>query len=255
MANVDGSVLVNREGRRATVTWERPPVNVFTLGLLEELARTLRSPLVRSATVVVLKGAHHRWSAGFAVEDHLAERFRSMLQTFRDLLRAVWEVPGPTLAQVEGPCLGGGLELLAACDLAFSAESATFGQPEVRLGVIPPLAAAYDPRAIGAKRAAELVFLGEAIPASRAEAIGLINRVVADASLEEEVGRVAERLIGYRSETLVLLKKAMHESGPSPWHDLDPVERVYRDELMRLPNAEEGLRAFLEKREPRWPRG
>ncbi len=254
MAHVaDESVRVERSGARTTVIWERPPVNVFNIALLDQLAHTLRSAPVRSANVVVLKGARHRWSAGFDVEDHLSDRLRPMLEAFRDLVRALWEVPGPTLAQVEGPCLGGAVELLAACDLALAAESATFGQPEVRLGVFPPFTTALGPRMIGPKRTAELVFLGETLSARRAETFGLLNGVVAESSLEEEVDRVTERLCGYRSDTLVLLKKAVHASNPLPWTEMERVERIYLDELMNLPKAEEGLRAFLEKREPHWP--
>ena len=248
-----GTVRVDRSGPRATVVWDRPPVHVFDTALLEDLAAALRSEAVRSAHVIVLHGANHRWSAGFAVEDHMADRVRPMFAAFRALLRDLWEVPGPTLAQVEGPCLGGGLEILAACDLAFATASSTFGQPEIRLGVFPPLAASVDGRTLGPKRASEVLFLGETMPAGRAESFGLISRVVSDGSMEAEVDRVVERLAGSRREALVLLKSAIHANEPAPWAGLDTAEAIYLDRLMALPNAEEGLRAFLEKRTPVWP--
>lgn len=248
-----GTVRVDVAGPRATVVWDRPPVHVFDTALLHELAGALRSDDVRRAHVVVLKGAGRRWSAGFAVEDHLADRVHSMFEAFRGLLRALSEVPGPTVAQVEGPCLGGALEILSVCDLAFAASTATFGQPEVHLGVFPPVAAAWDGRALGPKHAAELLFLGETMTAPKAREFGLVSRVVPSELIDHEVDRVALRLGGLRRETLVFLKAAMHAGGPTAWADLDAAERIYLERLMRIPHAEEGLRAFLEKRTPVWP--
>lgn len=253
MSTQRGTVRVERTGGRVTVVWDRPPVHVFDIPLLEALAQTLRSAPVREAHVVVLRGERHRWSAGFAVEDHLAERVRGMFQAFRSVLRALAEVPGPTLAQVEGPCLGGGLEILSLCDLAFAADSATFGQPEIRLGVFPPLAAAWNPRSLGPKPAAELLFLGETMTAHQAQEVGLVSRVLPSDALEAEVGRVAVQLSGLRREALVFLKAAMHAGESRRWAELEEAERIYLERLMRLPNAEEGLKAFLEKRAPVWP--
>ncbi len=247
-----GTVRVDRTGVRATVEWSRPPVNVFDIALLDDLASALRSETVRSAHTVVLRGANHRWSAGFAVEDHLAGRVRPMFRAFRGVLEALGEVPAPTLGQVEGPCLGGGLEILSACDLAVASASATFGQPEIRLGVFPPLAAASLDRTVGPKRAAEILLLGETLSATRAEEVGLISRVVPDLTTEDEVMRTAERLEGFRPEALVLLKRVIREAPATLGGRLDRAERVYLEELMELPQAEEGLRAFLEKREPVW---
>lgn len=248
-----GSVEVDREGARATVTWSRPPLNVFDTALLDDLARALRTEPVRSAHVVVLEGADHRWSAGFAVEDHLPERVRPMFRAFHEVLRAIAEVPAPTLAAVKGPCLGGGLELLEACDLAFAARSATFGQPEVRLGVFPPLAAVTAPERLGPKRAADLLLLGETIGAEQALALGLVSRVAADEALDAEVRGATDRLSGFRRETLVLLKRAMRIRADLPWGPLVAAERLYVDGLLALPDADEGLRAFLEKRPAVWP--
>ena len=253
MSPQHGTVRVDRSGARATVVWDRPPVHVFDTALLEELAAALRTEAVRCAHVVVLKGANHRWSAGFAVEDHLADRVRPMFAAFRSVLRALWEVPGPTLAQVEGPCLGGGLELLAGCDLAFASASSTFGQPEIRLGVFPPLAASLDCRTLGPKRAAELLMLGDTLTAGQAESFGLVSRVLSNESVESDVERVVEHLSGLRKEALRLLKAAMHAQEPLPWAGLDRAERIYLNQLMALPQADEGLRAFLEKRAPAWP--
>jgi cyclohexa-1,5-dienecarbonyl-CoA hydratase len=247
-----GTVRVEFSGQQVNVSWDRPPVQVFDRDLLEQLAHVLASDRVRSAHAVVLRGANHRWSAGFSVEDHFRERIRPMFQAFHEALRALWEVPVPTLAVVEGPCLGGGLELLWAADLAVAADTATFGQPEIRLGVFPPLAAVVDGQTLGAKRASDLMYLGEALTATQAREFGLVSRVLPQEAVDAEVERIVSTLIGLRRETLVLLKRTVRAQETPPWARLEEAERMYLDELMALPQAEEGLSAFLEKRAPVW---
>lgn len=249
----DGSVEVRRVGAVAQLSWSRPPLNVFDTDLLEQVTSALGGPAVRTAGAVLLRGAHGRWSAGLAVGDHLPPAFDRMLSAFRELLSALWELPVPTMAVVEGPCLGGGLELLLPCDLAIASATATFGQPEIRLGVLPPVAVAALGREVGPKAAAELLFSGESFPAATAERFGLVGRVVPPAEIDAEVCRAIDRFEQLRPEALVLLKRAFRASLPFPWAEVRSAESVYRTELMRLPAADEGLRAFLEKRPPRWP--
>ena len=253
MPSGEGVVRVQRTGPRATVEWDRPPLNVFDVALLRAVGEALRSEPVRSAHVVVLRGAGQRWSAGFAVEDHLPDRVRPMFRAFRDVLAALGELAVPSIGEVDGPCLGGALELLAGCDLAVAGTGATFGQPEVRLGVFPPLSAATGARELGWKRAADLLFSGESWSAADARAFGLVSRVAAAPSARGDVDRLADRIGGYRREALVLLKRAMHQAGGPRWTGLDLTEQVYLDELLSLPAADEGLKAFLEKRAPAWP--
>lgn len=244
--------LEHREGTR-TVTWRRPPLNVLDRELLERIAKALRGKEIARANLVVLRGGYGVWSAGLSVPDHLGEKLRPMLAAFHDLLRAIWEVPVPTLALVEGPCLGGGLELLLPCDIALASTSATFGQPEIRLGVIPPVAVAALSRQIGPKAAAELLYSGRTIPADRAQALGLVSRVVPDAELDGELDALTHTLSAHRHETLAVLKRSWQEAEPFPWDALSRVEAAYLDQIATLPDAEEGLRAFLEKRSPVWP--
>lgn len=254
MSGREGSVEVRRAGPVAQLVWSRPPLNVFDIDLLGKVTDALGAAPVRTAAAVLLRGAQGRWSAGLAVEDHLGPSLDRMLSAFRRLLTTIWELPVPTMAVVEGPCLGGGLELLLPCDLAIAAATATFGQPEIRLGVLPPAAVAALGREVGPKAAAELLFSGETYPAAAAERLGLVGRVVPPAEIETEVGRAIERFGQMRPEALVLLKRAFRASLPFPWSEVGAAESIYRAELMRLPAAEEGLRAFLEKRPPHWPK-
>ncbi|HTT25715.1 MAG TPA: enoyl-CoA hydratase/isomerase family protein [Thermoplasmata archaeon] len=249
-----GIITVERVDQRATVTWDRPPLNIFDVDLLEELTRALRRPEVTSANVVVLRGQGRGWSAGLAVEDHLKTRLPTMLGAFRETLRTLWDLPSPTLAQVHGSCLGGGLELLMACDLALASDRATFGQPEIRLGVIAPFGAAHYAHVLGPRPAAELLYLGTPLDAGRAAAAGIINRAVPDEELEASVALAAQTFCGHRREALQLLKRLLRESAPDPWRALERAERTYQDDLMTPAGSEEGLRAFLEKRTPVWNR-
>ncbi len=254
-AKAPGTVSVSRVEGRATITWERGPANVFDVALLEALTQALRGPEVAGAHVVVLRGAGRSWSGGLSVEDHLEPRVGSMFDAFHDALTALWSVPVPTLAQVHGRCLGGGLELVMACDLAIASEDATFGQPEIRLGVFPPFGAAAYPQLLGHRSAAELLYLGAPIDAPRAAAAGIVHRVVPPEELDASVVLTAQTLCGYRLEALRLLKRVVRHTEVDPWSRLRYAERTYLNELMAGPDAEEGLRAFLEKRTPVWKEG
>jgi cyclohexa-1,5-dienecarbonyl-CoA hydratase len=247
-----GTVSVERVDGRATVTWERGPANVFDIALLEELTRVLHREEVTGAHVVVLRGGGKSWSGGLSVEDHLKPRVSPMFEAFHKALTTLWNLPGPTIAQVHGRCLGGGLELLMACDLAIASEGATFGQPEIRLGVFAPFGAATYAHLLGPREAAELLFLGTPIDAKRAASAGIVNRVVPDGELDASVALTAQTLCSHRREALHLLKRVLRRAETDPWSPFAYAERTYLDELMGLEESEEGLRAFLEKRAPVW---
>ncbi len=253
MSAESGNVTLEVNGSVATLAWHRPPLNVLDTSLLDRATAELRSARLGSVHAVVLRGRGGAWSAGLSVEDHRGARLTRMLASFQGLLRAIWEVPVPTVAAVEGPCLGGGLELLLPCDVALAADTATFGQPEVKLGVFPPAAVAALAREVGPKAASELLLTGRSVSAARAAEIGLVTRAVPAAELGSEVDRVARDLARARRETLVITKRLRHELDPFPWAGVGRAEATYLDDLSALPSAEEGLVAFLEKRAPRWP--
>lgn len=247
-----GKVVVTCAEGQASIVWERPPLNVFDEDLLDQVASACERPDVQASRVVVFQGGGKGWSAGFAVEAHLRPKMEAMLASFHRTAQAIWDLPGATVAQVHGVCLGGGLELVMVCDLALAAKSATFGQPEIRLGVFPPLGAAFYQELLGGKRAAELLFLGANFDAARAESLGLINRAVPEAELPVAVALLAATLTSYRPEALRVLKRTLHHAGPDPWGRLREAERAYVEDLMASGEAEEGLHAFLQKRAPVW---
>jgi cyclohexa-1,5-dienecarbonyl-CoA hydratase len=214
---------------------DRPPVNVLTMETLEGLRRGLAG--LEGARVLLLRGKGKCFSAGADVGEHLPGKVESMLPLFTRTVEELRAVEIPTIAFLHGAALGGGLELALACDLVVAAEDAKLGFPEITLGVFPPVAAALLPA-----RARALLFTGETVSGSAAAQMGLVHRV----GTAEDAAALAERIARHPRPALVACKKALGKSPPE-------AERIYLSELMTHPEPVEGLRAFLEKRAPRWP--
>jgi len=243
-----------RDGAIARVTLDRPPVNVLDLPALERLAEVLERTAEREDVgVLCLRGRGKAFCAGVSVEDHLPERVEATLEAFRRVVEGLLELPCPAVAAVDGAALGGGCELAAACDLVLAREDAELGQPEIRLGVFPPAAAALLPRIVGRQRALELILTGRTLGADEALRAGLVQRVFPEEAFEEEVEACLAGLAGLSRPALRLAKRATREGaeGP-PAEGQRAAERIYLEELAGLDDAREGLEAFLEKREPVW---
>jgi cyclohexa-1,5-dienecarbonyl-CoA hydratase len=139
------------------------------------------------------------------------------------------------------------------CDLVIASEKAKFGQPEIQVGVFPPIAALIFPRITGRKKALELVLSGDLINAQEALSLGMVNKVVPAEALEEELGKFCGKFLGLSGLVLALTKKAFNAGLMDPSaQGLKEVEKIYLQELMKTKDAEEGLKAFLEKRKPVW---
>jgi len=157
------------------------------------------------------------------------------------------------VSSVYGSCLGGGCELAIFCDLVIADETAKFGQPEIQVGVLPPIAAQIMPRIIGRKAAMDLILSGRIISAQEAHSMGLINKVVAKGELPRETQDFLRPYLSLSAEVLRITKKTV-KAGLMD--DLEPslraIEDIYLNELMKTADAHEGLKAFLEKRSPEW---
>jgi cyclohexa-1,5-dienecarbonyl-CoA hydratase len=248
---------LDHEGRVARVRLAAPKANILDRAMIGDLDRICDELDPHGSLVAIVLGAEGpSFSYGASVEEHLPGEIESVLAELHALLGRFLELPAPTIAAVRGSCLGGGLELALACDLILAEEGARLGQPEIKLGVFPPAASALLPARIGAGPAAELILTGSTWSGRRAAELGLVSRTAPDGGLEEALSQWLAAAFLDRSPAALAqaaratrrpLRRAVEE-------DLPQLERQYVDELMAQPDAAEGIRAFLEKRPPRWRR-
>jgi cyclohexa-1,5-dienecarbonyl-CoA hydratase len=249
---------IDHDGRVATVRLAAPKANILDRAMIADLERICAALADRRGLVAIVVGAAGpNFSYGASVEEHLPGQIGEVLGELHALLRSFLALPAPTLAAIRGSCLGGGLELALACDLLLAEEGARLGQPEIRLGVFPPAAAALLPARIGAGPAAELILTGATWTGRRAAELGLVSRVTPDGTLAEALSSwLAEDFL---ERSPAALAQAVRATRRALWRaveeDLPQLERQYLDELMSEPDAVEGIRAFLDKRPPRWRSG
>src|SRR5215470_7937007 len=238
----------------ARLTLNNPPLNVIDIPLMEELARALAEIEARAEiSVIVLSAAGNAFSAGVDVAAHSADNVESMLSNFHAVIRAIVASKKVTIAEVRGPCLGGGTELAMVCDLVYTAEDAQWGFPEIKLGCYPPVAATALSALVGQKQAADLILTGRTISGKDAANIGLANRAVPQNELDGAVQEALARLSNLSSEALAITKKAIYAWDSIHFDKgLARAEKIYFDELIKTEDAQEGITAFLEKREPQW---
>src|SRR5437868_10032406 len=244
------------EDRVARIAFARAPLNVLNIAMMREIDTALEACAhARDVVAVVFEAAGdiRAFSAGVAIEEHVAETIYQMLQSFHDIFRALEDLAKPVVAVVDGAALGGGCELVAACDIVLASERARFGQPEIKLGVFPPVAALLLPRVIGERRARELILTGELIDAPEALRLGLVNYAVPSGQLEQKTQEVLNRLRELSAPALEMTRRALDMGrGWSFREMLEQVENLYLNELMKTEDAQEGVRAFMEKRKPAW---
>lgn len=250
----DGQIRVGTADGVVTLTLARPPLNILTIPMMsaldEALARAADDPVLRA---IVLRAEGKAFSAGVAVEDHVGGRVEPMLAAFHRIFRRLDALDCATVAVVQGPALGGGAELATFCDVVIATEAATIGQPEIRLGVFPPVAALHYPRRIGEARTLQLLLSGRVLSAREAERIGLVDQVVPAGDLDAAVAGTLGALTDKSAVVLRLTKQAVRRGRPDDFDErLAVLEELYTWTLMRTDDAAEGLRAFLEKRAPTW---
>jgi len=238
----------------ATVQLNRPPANVLSLEMLDELDRSLEKlDNERHVKLVVLRGGDKYFSAGFELGDHLGDRAYLLIEGFRFVIEDLQKLDKPLLAVVAGSALGAGCVLAVTCDMVLAAQSAKFAQPEIKGGVFNPVAAALLPRLVGRKRAYELLLGGAALTAAEAETLGLITRAVPDDRLEAEVQALVARFKEGSAPVLQMVRRAIVGGLDLPYEQaVRHTEDVYLNQLIATEDAVEGLRAVAERRKPEW---
>ena len=237
----------------AWITLDRPPLNILNTVMMESLDAALERALPKS-NIVIFQGAGVKaFCAGADVADHAPKRVGKMLSAFHAVFRRLAGAECLTIAAVHGYCLGGGMELATFCDFVLATESAQFGQPEIKLGCFPPVALVSLPRLIGMQAAAYLILTGHQISATEAHRLGLVSRVVPDYELRAAVDSLLDELRALSPSVLCLTRKTLVRlHSPDFLAQLEEAERLYLSVLMQTHDAQEGIRAFLEKRKPVW---
>jgi len=242
---------IARDGGVARLTLDRSPLNVLTPALIVALGVAFRElgadPGLR---VVVLGGSGRAFSAGVdvaAMRDLDAAGARALIGALRTTIRALEEVPVPTIARLHGHALGGALELVLACDLRIAAASCRLGMPEITVGIPSVIQAALLPGLIGWGRTAELLLGGRSIDATEAERWGLVNRAVEDGALDREVEGWVDRLVALPPDALRLQKALL-----ARWRrvDLDTAVELSMDAFVRAyatGEPQRAMQAFLER--------
>jgi len=238
----------------ARITLNQPPLNIIDTRMLTELASALgcvRSDPVAKVLVIAHQGK--AFSAGVSIQDHTPDKVSGMIEKFHGVFRLLSSLALPTLALVDGMALGGGCELAIFCDMVIASDRATFGQPEIKVGVFPPVAAVVFPHLIGRNRSLELLLTGDIIEASEAKALGLINKVFPSQEFQQKAREFIGGLIAWSAPVLKLTKRAVDRALYAAIGDgLASVEELYLGELMQVEDSQEGLNAYLEKRKPVW---
>jgi enoyl-CoA hydratase len=257
---MDANLRYEVADRIAEISLERPPVNALNLSLLEQLIAAFRRAAADDSVraVVLASAVPRRFSAGLDL-DILRGKSATEVRGFLDklyvqLADAQYNLGKPSIAAVGGAARGGGMTLAISCDVLVAGQSATFGYPEIDIGLVPAIHFVHLPRIVGRHRAFELLFTGRSFGAEEAASLGLVSRVVPDEKLREAAREMAG-IFAAKSRTAMQLGRAAFMRA----NDLD-YRRSVGDAVEIFCNvattddAQEGLRAFLEKRAPRWQR-
>lgn len=239
------------DGAVQTITLDSPPGNVIDMALCAELRPAIAAAAADpQGKVLVLRGAGQHFSFGASVEEHLPATAADMLAAIGGVVRDLVNFPYPTVAGVQGRCLGGGLELALACGIVIAEDDAVLASPEIRLGVFPPAATAL----LTGRVAEDVLLTGRDLTAAEAHRLGIVNELCPAGTLDDAVAAfVNEHFVPRSPASLRVATRAVREpEREALLARLDAAERLYLDELLALHDGVEGIQAFLDKRPPEW---
>jgi len=242
------------DGEVARLTLDRPEHNLLNERMLAEIAAGINSLGERNdIKLIVMDSAGKAFCGGIELGEYTQRRVFQLLDAFHNAFAAMLDTSKPLLVVVNGPAYGGGAELAALGDLVIATPRAKFAQPEIKLGVFPPLAAAVLPYILGPKLALELVMTGESMTAERARELGLVNWLVPEEELPKKVDELIAKVTAQSGPVLTMAKKAILGSLGLPLREgVRSSMKVFLNELADLEDSQEGLRALVEKRAPKW---
>jgi len=249
------SIQLEQREAVSTIVLNKPPLNILDLGMIEEILDALQAIESQPGNrIVVFRAAGEKaFCAGVSIHDHTPDKISTMIPRFHDIFRLLARTDQVTIASVQGHCLGGGLELASMCDLVIATENATFGQPEIKLGQLPPVGIILLPLLMGQRQAAELLLTGSSIGAARAEALGLVNRVVPRDQLSRNLEALLAELTAQSGAALAMTKQLLRRIAPLDFEKtLQQSEEFFLNQVAATDDGKEGIFAFLEKRPPKW---
>jgi cyclohexa-1,5-dienecarbonyl-CoA hydratase len=248
------TILIEEKDLIGKIIFNTPPLNILNIEMMIELNQAITYFKNKNLKLLVIAANGKAFSAGVDVSDHTKEKVNEMIKVFHKIFTNLSDISAPILALVNGAALGGGCEIAMFCDIVIASEKSKFGQPEIQVGVFPPIAAAIFPKLIFPKKALELMVTGEIISAKKAQELGLINHVFPVDTFEDEVETfITEKIANNSAIALQLTKKAFLEGVTHKYSDaIANIEDIYLKKLMKTYDANEGLTAFLEKRKPDW---
>ena len=243
-------ITVQRSDRIVQLAIDAPPVNVLDSAVLNALSAELaRCAKDDGIAAVLLSGAGRCFSAGASVEEHKPGQAEAMVMALEGACTALADLPAPTVAMVHGACLGGAMELVACCDFVVADPEASFGQPEIKLAFLPPVACTQLLRLTGRQNAAYAVLTGESMAAERAAAMGLVQEILP----QGEWGRIEKIFNRLSVPVLRLTKKALRRGAEAyDRQALTDIRKLFLQELYELEDVAEGIASFEEKRRPEW---
>jgi len=238
----------------ARMTLDRPEHNLLNEAMLREVADGIMfAGESDSVKLIVLDSACKVFCGGIDIGEYTSQRVFQMLDAFHEAFAAMLEVGKPVICVVNGPAIGGGAELAAFGDLVIATPKARFAQPEITIGVFPPLASTILPFLVGPKTALEIILTGEPVTAERALELGLVTRLVPEEQLEQAVEELVARIAAHSGPVLTMAKRAiLGGMGLSLRDGLKQSMNIFLNELYKLEDSQEGLRALVEKRKPNW---
>jgi len=248
-------IVYEKKDKVARITLNVPPSNWLTIVMMREINEVLvevkKDPSVQ--LLVFDHAGEKAFCDGVDVTDHTADKVNEMIEVFHRMFRLMAEMDETTVAVVNGRSLGGGCELMSFCDIVIASERSRIGQPEIAVGVFPPVAAAWFPKIIGLKKTYELLLTGKIISAKEAEAIGLVNVVLPVENFKEGVDKFLADLLNKSRPVAMWTRRAIKAGLNVDFLEaLKTSEMIYLHGLMATEDAKEGIAAFMEKRKAVW---